>query len=185
MPKKDKPINVNLLSSDKFESTSVGKIIHWALSAGKIILFIVFLAVIGSLIYRFNLDRQIENLTQNIETNTYAIQEFSQTEARIINLQNKLNHIDDLTTNQPQLNLALRKLENNLPLNVYLETIDVSQNQINFIGIAANEAVFSNMLSALQSETDFSEIVIDELQSSGLQNPEVNFTIRLKFDIQG
>ena len=182
MPKKDNSISINLFTGNRFANVQIHTAINWALTGGKFILFLTFLIVIISLLYRFSLDRKIEVLTESITSTTSSIQDMDVQEAKIRRLQKQLQIIDEIITTYPAINQYFPKLEANLPKTVTLESLTLNGLELKFQGKAPNEIVFANLLTALRNQSDFSEIVIDELQSGGLENPEIIFNIKLMLD---
>ncbi len=73
MAKKQSSIAINLLSTKSFEASPVGQTFNWALRIGKLILFGTFLIIIIALLIRFSLDRKVDQLAENIESNTDII----------------------------------------------------------------------------------------------------------------
>ena len=183
MAKKQSSIAINLLSTKSFEASPVGQTFNWALRIGKLILFGTFLIIIIALLIRFSLDRKVDQLAENIESNTDIIQQLGDTEIKIRKLQNRLDNINTLTKDDQSLTEAINLLEHNLPKTAVLETITLNQQQLSFEGTVPNETVFSNMLASLQIQPQFSEIVIDELSSGGLADPEISFSIKLSCDL--
>jgi len=180
MPKKKETLTINFLSETSFESSKAGKVITWVLTIGKVIVFITFLVVMGGFIYRFTLDKRIESLNEEIETNVEAIQEYSDIEFRIRKVQSKLDKIETLTTTGSQdMVPVFRKIENNLPLGTQLESIDLRSNTVTFKGTTLNEKLFAALLAALKKQPEFGEITIDELQSGGVANPEITFSVKI------
>ncbi|MGI5827848.1 MAG: PilN domain-containing protein [Patescibacteria group bacterium] len=184
MPKHKKTLTVNFLTSTNFENSKLGKAINWALTIGKTLVFITFTVVVGALLYRFSLDRKVSALNEQIDEDVAAIQEYSEIEFKIRRLQDKLDTIDTILTsdNSQDMVLVLRKIENSLPLGTQLELISFSGNRLTFKGKTLNEKLFAAMLAALKKVPEFEEISVDELQSKGVINPEITFSIQIEIN---
>lgn len=179
-PKPEIPLTINFLSGQSLEGTKLGKIISWVLSIGKIVVFITFAIVIGSFIYRLTLDQKIENLQEEIEENIEGINKNSVIENKIKITQTKLSGIKDIMNSSNDFNFALGQLEKSIPITVFLDKLSLGTSGIILSGISDNELSFSTFLSSLREKEEFSEIIVDEIVSGGVDNPEVTFSINLK-----
>jgi hypothetical protein len=176
MPKKN-TVAINLLSSTTFEASPIGQVISWILTAGKAIVFVAFLIVIGAFIYRFSLDRRSQNLLDSITENVDTIQQYSTTENDIRSFQNKLEVLGSLMLKDQRMYPIMANFEQSLPVKIHLDSLAFTPNALSFQGEAPNEAIFTNMLESLKRQTEFSEIIIDKLQSGGIQDPKIIFSI--------
>jgi Tfp pilus assembly protein PilN len=175
----DKPLTINFLSSTSFENSKLGRTVHWVLTVGKALIFITFAVVMGCFIYRFTLDRKIRDLQDDIEANISALSENNLMEYKIRKTQDKLEAISKIINTSKDFNFLLRKLENCIPSNTEVSSISIQNNLISFSGKTQNEIVFSAFLSALKKQEEFSSIIVDEISSGGIANPQVGFTIRI------
>lgn len=184
MPKQVKTTSINLIPKYDISQTSVGKSLQWVLTVGKTIVFLTFSAVVFSFVYRFSLDKKIEALNEQIEHRVDQITEFQDEEFAIRNLQAKLDFVDELLSEQPNMLEVFRSVENSLPVQSKLDSITFSRNVLSIEGKTKNEVTFSNLLDSLTKQKIFNEIVINNLKSGGVQNPEINFEINLKVEGQ-
>jgi Tfp pilus assembly protein PilN len=180
MPK-DKEYNfkVNLLPRTEFEKTQIGKFLSWTLTTGKSIVFLTFSIVVFGFLYRFQLDKQIEVFTDDIKSDINEVRQLQEEEAVIRGVQAKLDFSQELLMELPDISEILRNVENSLPVQSYLSSIELNRNQLTIVGKADNEITFSSLLAALQEQAIFQEIVIDSLRSGGVVDPTISFIITL------
>ncbi len=184
MPKQTSNLSINFLSHTNIEATKLGKTIAWALTAGKAIVFLVFLMVMAAFLYRFYLDKKIETLQEVMDENVSRIQEYSDSEPKMRALQAKLDTIDTLTETQQNTSIVLKKVETSLPVGTVLDNIEIAQNgTVTFKGTTPNEVIFAGLLEALKSQPEFNGIIVDELRSGGVQNPQITFSLRFKYSV--
>jgi Tfp pilus assembly protein PilN len=180
MPK-DKEYNfkVNLLPRTEFEKTQIGKFLSWTLTTGKSIVFLTFSIVVFGFLYRFQLDKQIEVFTDDIKSDINQVRQLQEEETVIRGVQAKLDFSQELLMELPDISEILRNVENSLPVQSYLSSIELNRNQLTIVGKADNEITFSSLLTALQEQAIFQEIVIDSLRSGGVVDPTISFIITL------
>ena len=174
-----KDIKINLIPNNNIDNSTIGKSISWMLTIGKTIVFLTFASIVFSFLYRFNLDKQVEILIEEVSQNIDTIQSMQEEEKKIRNLQAKLEFTDSLLSERPNIAEVLRRLENSLPIQSSLKEISLNDNKLTFEGETDNEVTFSNLLTALKKQETFNEIIIDHLQSGGVQNPTITFKITL------
>jgi len=175
------PITINVLRQLRFEASNAGKTANWILTVGKAGVLFTFSVLALALFYRFTLDRQVEAQRHTIKENLDIIQSYDQVEAKIRSSQKKLEFIEDLTkTNQSSV-LFFQKIESSLPKDIYLETfqIDYQGQSIQIKGKATDEVIFSQLINALQSQEEFTEISVNQIQSKGTLDPEISFTMNV------
>lgn len=172
-------ININLLPRENLEETSLGKSISWMLTIGKSIVFMTFSIIVFSFLYRFNLDKKVEILQEEVQNNINEINSLKDEEQEIRNIQAKLDFSDELLGERPNIAEVLRRIENSLPIQSSLSELTLNNNKLTFEGVTDNEVTFSNFLTALKKQEPFREIVIDNLKSGGVKDPTINFKITL------
>jgi Tfp pilus assembly protein PilO len=185
MPNKKKkvpPIKINLLASKNFNKSTLGKIINWSLTIGKLIVFITFAMVIFALFYRFSLDKKTEILSDKINKNLSVIQTYSEVEPKIRQAQEKIAYIKELTQDDTSLLTVFQQVEANLSPTCQIEafSINLDLKTVTLRGSTPNEVIFSQMLNSFKKEEEFSEISIDELISGGAADPQILFVINIK-----
>lgn len=157
---------VNLLTRNNFESTSWGKISLWALNIGRIIVLIVLVTVIGALASRFYLDRQIALYKEDINDKKFVIETYARQEAEFRRTQERLRVLSDLVDTQSNLEPMLTDINTNLPIELALQSIIISQgNTVTIKGTADNEESVSTFISNLRLSESFLDINLDNLET--------------------
>ena len=96
-------IEINLLPKDPFLESPLGKILQWALSAGRYLVIVTELVVVISFATRFSLDRRVTDLNSAIHQKQIIIQSYGDLEERVLTVQKK---IDSFAQVEQQFNLA-------------------------------------------------------------------------------
>ena len=76
MKKQPAAITINLVPKDPFFATIPGRVLKWALSAGRYIVIFTELVVIISFATRFTLDRQVTDLNDTITSKEAIINSY-------------------------------------------------------------------------------------------------------------
>lgn len=164
--KRRKEKKVNLLVRTDFEHTTLGRILNWALSAGRIIVIVTELVVILAFISRFWLDRTLTNLNEQNQARQAQIEAAASFETAFREDQKRLDvykRLEGLKTNAQQLVL---QVSTSLPADVSLTNITLAENQINLQGVALSEAGLAGFLKALEDTGRFSAINLKDLTLS-------------------
>ena len=142
MPKRVKPININLVPRDPFYETAIGKTLRWALSAGRYIIIFTELIVIISFAARFTLDRQLTDLNSDIERKKSVILSYGTLESDIRTIQSK---ITDYTELEQTKNMAdvFEQLSAVTPRSVILDKLTINPGSINIEATAPSQSVFN------------------------------------------
>jgi len=115
-------ISINLLPKDVFLDSIVGKFLLWSLSIGRYLVVFTELVVILSFLSRFQLDRKLTDLNENIEQQKQIILSYADTEAKFNTAKDKIEMIKQRQENQIGID-SLSFLEKNLPIDIRISNI--------------------------------------------------------------
>lgn len=148
--------SINLLHKVN-SSTSMDKILTWALSVGRWIVIFTELIVIGAFIWRFSLDIKLSNLKEEIETQKNHIKAFSSVEQEFRLVQKRINSVAGALNSQPDIKGIFSEFNKSFPL-----TTDLSINKLNWnkntISISG-EAIDEKTISIFENNLRSSEMV--------------------------
>lgn len=181
MAKKQETLRINFLSGRKFNESRVGRIITWALTVGKVIVFTSFAVIMGIFVYRFYLDKQIESLQEKINNNVNEIQSYAEREKEIRLVQDKLSGLKTILDEEISLFEVTSKIEERLPQYSSLENISIAGDKITLTGTTRDETYFAAFLSSLKKEERFKELVVNEISSGGILDPKLSFSMNITY----
>ena len=169
-------ININLLPSDPFFATPLGRILRWALSGGRYIVIFTELIVIISFAARFTLDRQLTDLTKEISQKKSIVLSYGDLEKNIRSTQAKLANYDSL---EQDTNLAevFEKLSVVTPTQVALKGLSITPSAITIDGSAPSQSIFNMLITNLQLSPNFSAVTVSKVESADKNTPGLLFTL--------
>ncbi|MDA1079486.1 MAG: PilN domain-containing protein [bacterium] len=169
-------ININLLPSDPFFATPLGRILRWALSGGRYIVIFTELIVIVSFAARFTLDRQLTDLTKEISQKKSIVLSYGELENQIRNTQTKITNYANL---EQDTNLAdvFEKLSIVTPKQITLNRLGITSSAITVDGSAPSQSVFNIFITNLQLSSDFSAVTVSKVASADKNTPGFLFTL--------
>lgn len=163
------PITINLVPKDPFFATPIGKVLRWALSAGRYIVIFTELVVIVSFITRFTLDRRVTDLNSSIEQKRQIILSYGNLEENFKATQEK---IDQYSQAQQDSNLVVlfQELSQVIPQEILLEKLSIFPNRFNIEGSTLSQTAFNLLVNNLQLTPRFTAIVVSQVESKNGQN---------------
>lgn len=169
-------ININLLPSDPFFATPLGRILRWALSGGRYIVIFTELIVIISFAARFTLDRQLTDLTKEISQKKSIVLSYGALEQQVRDTQAKLTNYENL---EQDANLAdvFEKLSVVTPKQITLTRLSITSSAITIDGSAPSQSTFNILITNLQLSPDFSAVTVSKVESADKNTPGFLFTL--------
>lgn len=174
--KKPAAINLNLLPKDPFLSSPIGRVLTWALSVGRYLVIFTELVVIVSFATRFSLDRQVTDLNGSIHQKQIIIDSYGELEQNVRDAQKK---IDSYLQVQQTVNIsdAFGAISQVTPQDIKLSTLTVLPNTITFTGSSPSSVSLNLLINNLQFSPNFTNVVVDRIQTKSDQTPGFTFTI--------
>jgi Tfp pilus assembly protein PilN len=174
--KKTAQIKINLIPKDPFFSTAPGRILKWALSAGRYIVIFTELVVIMSFIARFTLDRQVTDLNQSINQKKQIILSYGDVEDSVRSAQEKISQYNQ---SEQEANIVdtFTNLTQIMPNGIVLDNLSIRPTSINIAGRTLSQNAFNLLINNLQLSQDFTKIDVGELESNN-EEPGLLFNIR-------
>lgn len=174
------PKTISLLPQEGFEYTTLGKSVHWALTAGRIIVIITELIVVSAFLSRFWLDRTLTNLNEKINQKTAIIRASQPFEQEFRTTQTKLARFAQITKESNFGNLT-NQIFASLPAEVVLSQITIDGEVANVSGIALSEGglgEFSRNLEAQKiGNVSLGNVSLGKREESAIQG--IRFTIKI------
>jgi hypothetical protein len=177
---KNKPaeIDINLVPKDPFYDTLVGRVLKWALSAGRYIVIFTELVVIASFATRFTLDRQLTDLNGEILIKQSIAESYGDLEKEFRLAQNKIEEYQKISANQPILE-NFDYISQVTPSGVVLEELVIDSHGVVAKGTTISQAAFNTLINNLQLSPHFINVTIDKVGSLEEKNiPGIAFSLR-------
>lgn len=175
--KKTAQVNINLLPKDPFFSTIFGKILRWALSAGRYIVIFTELVVIMSFIARFTLDRQVTDLNSSIEKKKQIILSYGSLEDEFKTIQEKITQYKQ-TEQDTNIVDTFEHLSAVIPDGITLKELAIRPTSVTISGNTFSQNSFNLLVNNLQLSTNFLNINVGEVQSSEEEKGSIEFSIK-------
>lgn len=169
-------VNINLLPKDPFFSTIFGKVLRWALSAGRYIVIFTELVVIISFITRFTLDRKVTDLNSAIEKKRQIILAYGDLEESFRTVQEKITQYKQ-TEQETNMVDTFANLSAVVPDGILLTELAVRPTSVTISGRTYSQNSFNILVNNLQLSPDFFNINIGEVQSSEDEKGSIEFSI--------
>ena len=175
--KKAAQININLLPKDPFFSTIIGKILKWALSAGRYIVIFTELVVIMSFIARFTLDRQVTDLNSGLEKKRQIILSYGNLEDNVRTVQEKITQYKQ-TEQETNIADTFTHLSAVVPEGVELQELAIRPTSVTISGRTFSQNSLNLLINNLQLSSNFTNVNVGEIQSSDEERGSTQFTIK-------
>lgn len=177
------PINpkLNLLPTDRFEYSKLGRFLKWALSAGRYVVVFTELIVIIAFISRFWFDRQLTDLREQRVQKSAIVDSFRDTQNKFEQTKAMLNLIKNTLAGGAKTMTRLSQIQNLTPPGIEYQSIAISSQSASLAGFAPNTNSFSSLITLLQSDKDqsFKSVGVKQFGLSKTRSPGFDFTLEL------
>lgn len=176
MSKKPAAININLVPKDPFFNSTIGRVLQWALSAGRYIVIFTELIVIVSFAARFTLDREITDLNTEINDSKVIIENYGSFEQEFVSIQERLADLKKIETDVNIVDV-FQDLSKVTPQDVNLEQLTITPTKVTITGSTLSQTSFNLLVNNLQLSGDFFNINISRVESGDTNEPGFFFSI--------
>lgn len=177
MKKSPATIDINLLPKDPFFETAVGRVVHWALSAGRYIVIFTELVVILSFAARFTLDRQVTDLNRALLQKRTVIESYGDLEQNVRIAQERIQEYQRFDQSSNILD-NFEHLSEVTPEGIRLSELAVRDQSITARGTTNSQATFNLFVTNLQLSPHFFDITINRVETIDPRNPGLSFDLR-------
>lgn len=171
---------INLLVREGFEHTTVGRVLNWSLSAGRVIVIITELIVIIAFLSRFWLDKSLTDLNNKNASLKAQIQAASSFEEEFRNAQERLSAYKKLDARAEKTGELIRKISALLPADASLTGISFVEKEITLRGIALSEEGLAGFIKALRDSGQFTSVAIFDISLDSSLQQSLNFILKLE-----
>ncbi|OGG14942.1 hypothetical protein A2875_03195 [Candidatus Gottesmanbacteria bacterium RIFCSPHIGHO2_01_FULL_46_14] len=172
-------IDINLIGEGDFSRTPIGRIVTWATTYGRYIMILTEIIVLLAFISRFSLDRKLTDLKEEITQKQAIIETNNSLEQQIRLVQQKLTTIRTLITNQAEPITTLRDIQNALPPDAYLESLDISEKEAKMSVIVGTTQGVSSLLTNLKANPHVSSVTIGDITTGKMGGSQFDLTVEI------
>ncbi|MCX7928675.1 MAG: PilN domain-containing protein [Patescibacteria group bacterium] len=176
--KRKKGAQINLLPSQEFSQTTLGRFLNWITSTFRLIVIVTELFVMIAFLSRFWLDAKINDQKDEITNKQAAINLTMDFEREFRNLQYKLKLYKEIESSLPPISNWLNNLTTSLPTDVYLTSINYTEkNGLSIQGISGNEISIQQTLANIKAKDNFAGAFLSEIKTGEENFSVLNFKI--------
>ncbi len=171
---------INLLPTEEFESSIIGRVLKWAMSTFRIIVIITEMVVMGAFLSRFWLDAQNSDLTESIKIRTAQIEALKDTEDTFRDIQNKLSVFKTIATS-PKPSDRIELIATKIPQDIFLTNVSVGDDTVSLKGSSASEVGIAQFVANLKTEKTFKKISLGAVSSAEDNENLTIFNLKISF----
>lgn len=174
------PVSVNLLDQPEFNSSSIARIMNWAITYGRYIMIGTEVIVLVAFISRFSLDRQLTDLREEIAQKQIILEANQDFENEFLYVQDTLKKVSALTKTQDKPITILQNIISIIPDDVFIQSYDYSDTSLEIRFTAGTTQSFSSVLTRLQNIESLHNIEVSEISKDTLRGTEFLITADIK-----
>lgn len=171
---------LNLYPEDPFFDTAIGRIMRWAVGAGRHIIIFTELIVIVSFFSRFVLDRQLTDLNSSIQQKQSIIESYGDLESSFRMAQQQEKDIQAILGQQGRLEV-FQLLSQITPPDVKYSSISLSGGNLSLVGKAGSLQTLIVLVENAKRNPAFQRISVGRLESGSRSDPNLAFTMNLLY----
>jgi len=172
-------ISINLIGEEEMEHTPIGRIVTWAVTYGRYIMIGTEIVVLLAFISRFSLDRKLTDLNEEISQKQAIIEANVDFEQEFRDVQNQLTNIQKLIKTPTHMIEALDTVQSLLPIDVYLNSLEITPNKLTADAVAGTAGGFSTLIANLQSTKFFKDVDIGDIKRDQIHGIQFQFVAAL------
>ena len=178
-PRRRKKNRINLLPEEGFASTTTGRILLWILSTFRIIVIITEIIVMVAFLSRFYLDVQNSDLNEEIKQKSAVIAASADFEEDFRDTQQRLKIYSGMVENEHLASDSIKKIVENMPNDVVLESINLNNEGTTLNGIAANERSVQQFVINMEENANLGEVSVQSLSINKQNESLIDFKLNI------
>ncbi len=182
MSKSSAQIKINLIPKDPFFGTVPGRILKWALSAGRYIVIFTELVVIVSFATRFTLDRQVTDLNESISSKENIINSYGALEKNVRIAQAKIASYTQVKQDNTIVE-TFADISAITPEGIILDKLVINKDTVIASGNALSQSAFNLLINNLQISPNFQNVSVDTVESND-DDSKSGFTFSIRANTQ-
>lgn len=182
MAARKKPVNINLIIKEQTGDSISEQFLSWILSYGRYIIIITQIIVLSVFFFRFKIDRDHTDLKELVTQKQAIVESLSDLETEVRSVQGRLTNVKNISSSQNALLNVIRFLQQKIPSDTIFSNLLLSSDNISFQATSANLRSFSFILSQLQQDKKFSEVILQDMNRKA--NGRIDFKIDAKLNLK-
>ena len=150
--------HINLLPKDSFEFSSLGKILKWTITVGRVLVVMTEFVVILAFASRFYFDKKLNDLNEEIEGKLAVVQGYAETESTMREVLSRQSVIATNLSKSVRVDERMAGLGRIIPMGVTLESVKMNGKRVDVTGSAGSEALFAQMLANLKVSPEITKV---------------------------
>lgn len=174
---------INLLPKDSFEFSTLGKILKWALTTGRVLVVLTEFVVILAFGSRFYFDKKSNDLIEVIDQRQAVVDSYADIEKRVRSILARQAIVEKYTKENLAINNAIGQIRRVTPQDVIFDEIAIDSKGFSLTGSAGSEGGLANLLLGVNSIQNISGVNvggIDFDQRQGTIKFRVNISLAQK-----
>lgn len=172
-------VSINLIGEEEMSHTPLGRIVTWAVTYGRYIMIGTEVVVLLAFISRFSLDRKLTDLNDEISQKQAIIEANVDFEQQFRSAQYQVTNIRTLTSVPSPMIDALNTVQSLLPVDVYLNSLDIAPDKLIANAVAGTSTGFSSLITNLQNTKLFKNVEIGDIKRNPATGIQFQFTATL------
>lgn len=171
---------INLIPKDSFEFSTLGKILSWTTTTGRVLVVLTEFIVLLAFGSRFYFDKKVNDLSETILQKQVQIQAFAETEKTMRRIIAKQAPVDNYLIKNITFSQRYDSLAKLIPSGVSLEKLTIDKNGMGMVGESTSELGFAQLLRSVKKMTGIANLSMKDTsfdQTSG----SVKFNIQATF----
>lgn len=172
--------HINLLPKDSFEFSSLGKILKWSTTVGRVLVVMTEFVVLLAFASRFYFDKKLNDLSEELDSQIAIVEGYAEVETKMRDVLTRQSVVSDYLTNNIEIEKKMLELASDVPVGITLSDLSLSGKDATIKGVANSETSFARMLYKIKRREDVKRISMEETtfeQTSGA----VKFGFRLTY----
>lgn len=169
---------VNLIPQEEIQKRRWEKFLSWVLTYGRYVIVGTEVVLLLVLLVRFKLDRDLANLSDQVEAKQTMIESFGDLEKKTRSLQTHLATIKTFQEQNPSRNQIISGLSLLTPQDVTFSQLKVSSSKVTLSATAFSLPGFSVFLEGLKHSREFSNLSLEKV---GKGKSGIEFTLSFNY----
>lgn len=169
---------INLLPKDSFEFSSLGKVLKWSLTSGRVLVVLTEFVVILAFGSRFYFDKKLNDLLEVIEQKQAVVDSYAEIEAKIRDILARQQIVTKYLTTNLLFESKLSQIKRVTPPDVSFSEVVINTEGINLTGTAGSENGFASLIAGINGLPEVANVSIGGVDFDQRQG-SINFKISI------
>lgn len=159
----NKPVSINLVRREG--KSFFDNFLSWSLTAGRFIVILTETVALLAFLYRFNLDRQLIDLHDNIARKQIIVKLLSDDEKKFRDIQDRLTLSSKISTGGNRMITVFNDIANFAPAGFSINSFSLNDNRIHIDGTVRSALILKAFISSLRNYPSISSVSLDQIEN--------------------